>query len=164
MTAIRLDRHCVDALKPRRIACGVRGRDPDGSAPASCPPGACYSIRVQRAGRRNWMIIGRIRDMDAEDARSRARSMLLATRDRVEASSGAARCPPFENVAEEVLRRYDRIWKPSSPGANPVYYRNNILPRFLGRTIGAIGESDVGQWFAFPTICCSRRAVSRRSS
>ena len=68
--------------------------------------------------------------MDAEEARSRARSMLLATRGRGEASSGAARGTPFENVAEDVLRRYDRIWKLSSPGENRVDYRNNILPRF----------------------------------
>ena len=52
MTAIRLDQHCVDALKPRRIAYSVRDRDPDGSVPASCRTGgrATPSMFSKRAG------------------------------------------------------------------------------------------------------------------
>ena len=55
---------------------------------------------------------------------------------------------PFETVAEEVLRRYGRAWKPRTAKVNRAYLRNQILPWFRGRPIGEITRSEVHRWFA----------------
>ncbi len=54
----------------------------------------------------------------------------------------------FDAVAEEVFRRYGRRWKPQTTKVNRVYLRNQILPWFRGRPIGAITRDEVQRWFA----------------
>ena len=66
-------------------------------------------------------------------------------------------CPPFPTcdhatrfdiLADEVFRRYGRRWKPRTVRVNRSYLRNQILPWFAGRPVGAISRSEVRQWFA----------------
>jgi len=54
----------------------------------------------------------------------------------------------FEIMADEVFRRYRRRWKPRTMRVNRSYLRNQILPWFAGRPIGAISHSEVRRWFA----------------
>ena len=56
--------------------------------------------------------------------------------------------PLFENVAEEVFRRYGRVWKPRTAKVNRSYLRNQILPWFRSRPIGDITREEVQRWFA----------------
>ena len=54
----------------------------------------------------------------------------------------------FEVIADEVFRRYGRRWKPRTVRVNRSYLRNQILPWFAGRPVGAISRNEVRQWFA----------------
>lgn len=54
----------------------------------------------------------------------------------------------FDILADEVFRRYSRRWKPRTMRVNRSYLRNQILPWFAGRPVGAISRSEVRQWFA----------------
>ncbi len=54
----------------------------------------------------------------------------------------------FEAVAEEVFRRYGRVWKASTLAVNRVYLKNQILPWFRGRPVAAITRAEVRRWFA----------------
>lgn len=54
----------------------------------------------------------------------------------------------FEIVADEVFRRYRRRWKPRTMRVNRSYLRNQILPWFAGRPVGAISHAEVRRWFA----------------
>ena len=53
----------------------------------------------------------------------------------------------FETVAEEVFARYGRRWKPGTLKVNRIYLRQQILPFFEGRPIGATTRGDVQSWF-----------------
>ena len=52
----------------------------------------------------------------------------------------------FEEVAEEVFRRYGRNWKPRTVSVNRSYLRNQILPWFRQRPIAEITRADVQNW------------------
>lgn len=54
----------------------------------------------------------------------------------------------FETVAEEVFRRYGRVWKPRTAKVNRSYLRNQILPWFRNRPVADITRSEVQRWFA----------------
>ena len=71
--------------------------------------------------------------------------MLAASRSDGQVSSEARL---FEVVAEEVLQRYGRNWKPRTLAVNRGYYANQILPWFRGRRIADITNADVREWFA----------------
>ncbi len=55
---------------------------------------------------------------------------------------------PFEEVADEVFRRYGRNWKPGTFEVNRRYYTNQMLSWFRGRPIADITAADVREWFA----------------
>ena len=54
----------------------------------------------------------------------------------------------FEAVANEVFRRYGRVWKPRTLQVNRVYLRNQILPAFRDRPIAEVSRGEVQRWFA----------------
>ena len=56
--------------------------------------------------------------------------------------------PLFETVAEEVFRRYGRVWKPRTAKVNRSYLRNQILPWFRLRPVADITRGEVQRWFA----------------
>ena len=133
MATVRLSERRVDALKPRKSAYDVRDRELKGFGVRVLPSGARrYFIHSQHNGRRFWKIVGQAGDIDLDEARSRARTLLAAIRN---GSSDETTAPPdiaFETVAEEVFRRYARNWKPSTLAVNRGYYKNQILPWFEG--------------------------------
>ena len=56
---LRLNDRRVDALKPRKSACGIRDRDLKGFGVRVLPSGAKrYFIHSQHQGRRVWKIVG----------------------------------------------------------------------------------------------------------
>ncbi|MDE2764629.1 MAG: site-specific integrase [Gemmatimonadota bacterium] len=66
---------------------------------------------------------------------------------------------PFETVAEEVFRRYGRVWKPATLKVNRVYLRNQILPWFAGRPVGEVTRAEVRRWFG--TLRATPAAANR---
>ena len=65
---------------------------------------------------------------------------------RPDDSPTSAETRRFEEVAEEVFRRYGRNWKPRTVSVNRSYLRNQILPWFRQRLIAEITRSDVQNW------------------
>ena len=145
----RLTQRRVDSLKPAEKTQDVRDSVIPGFAVRVLSSGRkTYFLHHQVGGRRVWRSIGDAGTMTLECARERATS-LLASRSRDDgASPSEAASTLFEDVAEEVFRRYKRQWKPRTLGVNLSYYRNQILPWFRGHAIGTISRRDVQRWFA----------------
>ena len=149
MPTSRLTQQRVDSLKPRTEILDARDSIIKGFGVRVLPSGRKgYFLHSQVDGKRVWQSIGDAGDMTLERARERAMS-LLASRSRNDgASPASAASVLFEDVAEEVFRRYRRHWKPRTLRVNLGYFRNQILPWFRGRAIGEITRRDVQRWFA----------------
>ncbi len=149
MPTRRLTQRRVDALAPDSKTRDVRDSNIRGFGVRVLPSGRKrYFLHSQIDGERVWHTIGDAATMTLECARERAAS-LLALRSRPDEASSAV--PPtilFEDVADEVFRRYQRHWKPRTLRVNLGYFRNQILPWFKGRAIGEITRHDVQRWFA----------------
>ncbi len=149
MPRCRLTQRRVDALKPRSKTLDVRD---------SVIPG--FGVRVLRSGRKRfflhnqvdgkrvWQPIGDADAMTLDCARDRATSLVASRSRDDEALPDDVQAILFEDVAEEVFRRYKRHWKPSTLKVNQIYLKNQILPWFRGRAIGEITRPDVQRWFA----------------
>ena len=149
MATLRLNQRRVDALKPRKSAYDIRDRSLKGFGVRVLPSGARrYFIHSQHDGQRVWKIVGDAGFIGADEARSRARTLLAAIREGSDAQAATPPDTPFEIVGDEVFRRYARNWKPSTLKVNLGYYRNQILPWFEGRRIGDIAAHGVRRWFA----------------
>jgi len=139
----------VDSLKPRKKALDVRDSLIRGFGVRVLPSGRkSFFLHSQVDGRRIWQSIGDARAMTLECARDLAASLLASRSRSDEAFPAATASILFEDVAEEVFRRYKRHWKPRTLEVNLGYYRNQILPWFRGRAIGDITRRDVQRWFA----------------
>ena len=139
----------VDALKPDKKTRDIRDSVIRGFGVRVLPSGRRrFFLHSQVDGKRIWHPIGDADDMTLKCARERAAS-ILASRSRAGENSDAATTSIlFEDVADEVFRRYGRHWKPRTLRVNLGYYRNQILPWFKGRAIGDIVRRDVQRWFA----------------
>ena len=149
MPKVGLTQRRVDSLKPRKKTLDVRDCVIRGFGVRVLPSGRkSYFLHSQVNGKRVWHSIGDARAMTLECAREQVAS-LLAARSRSDNSSPAATASIlFEDVADEVFRRYRRHWKPSTLRVNLNYYMNQILPWFKGQAIADIGRHDVQRWFA----------------
>ncbi|MDE0239506.1 MAG: tyrosine-type recombinase/integrase [Deltaproteobacteria bacterium] len=146
MAATRLTQARIRALRPRKTARDIRDAELKGFGVRLYPNGrACFFIHSQHEGKRVWKIVGDAASLSVEDARTRARSMLAADR---HGTSAASEHPLFDEVAEEVFRRYGRNWKPRTLAVNRGYFANQILPWFQGRPIADVTAADVREWFA----------------
>ena len=146
--ATHLTQARINALKPRNSVRNLRDGALKGFGVRVLPSGAKrFFIHSQTDGRRIWKIIGDADTLSLDEARRRAKDVLVAIRRRDEAP---ALCDEtrFESVAEEVFRNYGRNWKPRTLKVNRDYLRNQILPWFEGRQIAAITRADVQRWFA----------------
>ncbi len=65
----------------------------------------------------------------------------------------------FETVADEVFRRYGRVWKPRTLAVNRSYLRSQIVPWFHERPIGEITPQEVQRWFS--TLHATPAAANR---
>ncbi|MCY4609493.1 MAG: site-specific integrase [bacterium] len=149
MPTIRLSQRRVDSLKPDKKTLDFRDCVIRGFGVRVLPSGRkCYFLHSQVDGKRVWRSIGDAHAMTLECARGKATS-LLASRSLADEASPAAVAPIlFEDVADEVFRRYKRHWKASTLRVNRYYCRNQILPWFKGRAIGDITRRDVQRWFS----------------
>ena len=149
MPKIRLTQRWVDTLKPDEKTQDVRDCVIRGFGVRILPSGRKrYFLHRQTDGKRVWHSIGDAGTMPLECARERAAS-LLASRSRGDGvSPDSAASTLFEDVADEVFRRYRRHWKPRTLEVNLGYFRNQLLPWFGGRAIGEITRRDVQRWFA----------------
>ena len=163
MANLRLTQRRVNNFKPGKSVREFRDAELHSFGVRVMPTGRKrYFIHSQYNGQRVWKTIGNADDMTLKEARERARSHLAALRNG-EPDPGVAELSgtPFEDVAEEVFRRYGRNWKPGTLTVNRRYLKNQILPRFRGQPIGAITSRDVRQWFASlrPTPTTADRAM-----
>ncbi len=146
MANARLTQARVNALRPRKTVRDLRDAELKGFGVRSYPSGRKhFFIHSQHEGKRVWKTVGDVASLSVEDARSKARSMLAASRN---GTSAAPDHMLFEEVAEEVFRRYGRNWKPGTLKVNRGYYAKQILPWFRGRLIADIAIGDVREWFA----------------
>ena len=149
MATVRLDERRVRKLKPRKSVYDVRDRNLKGFGVRVMPSGAKrYFVHSQHQGRRVWKIVGDAGFIGTDEARDRAKTLIVTIREGNDTKSALPLDIAFETVAEEVFRRYARNWKPSTLNVNRGYYRNQILPWFEGHPIAAISVSDVRRWFA----------------
>ena len=128
MPKSRLTQRRVDALKPDEKTLDVRDSVIRGFGVRILPSGRKrYFLHSQIDGKRVWHSIGDAGTMSLECARDRATS-LLASRSRTDETSPAgAASLLFEDVADEVFKRYQRHWKPRTLEVNLGYLRNQIL-------------------------------------
>ncbi len=148
MTRVALTEARVKALGPRRTAYDIRDRKLRGFGVRVLPSGRKrFFLQCQHRGERAWKILGDAGEMEVREARSRAAGIMAAIR-RDEGVPPDPGDTIFEAVAETVLRRYERIWKPRTLYVNRCYLRNQILPYFAGRQTADIGRQEVRNWFA----------------
>ncbi|MDE0240037.1 MAG: tyrosine-type recombinase/integrase [bacterium] len=146
MARTRLTQARIKALRPRKTVRDLRDAELKGFGVRLYPTGRlCFFIHSQHEGKRIWKIVGDAASLSLEDARSRALSMLAAERNGVQVASQHVL---FEEVANEVFRRYGRNWKPRTLKVNQGYFANQILPWFRGQPIADITAADVRSWFA----------------
>ncbi len=149
MPTSRLTQRRVDSLKPDEKTRDHRDSVIRGFGVRVLRSGRKqYFLHSQIDGERVWHSIGDARHMTLERARERATSLLSSRSRGEEALPKDGQAILFEDVAEEVFRRYKRRWKPRTLGVNLSYYRNQILPWFRGHAIGNITRTDVQRWFA----------------
>ena len=130
MPSARLTQRRVNTLKPRKQTYDVRDPGLKGFGVRILPSGGKrYFLHSQTGGKRIWHAIGDTGAITLESARFRARA-LLAARQGGNANNPDTRDPiPFETVADEVLQRYGRRWKPRTLAVNLGYYRNRNIQR-----------------------------------
>ena len=143
----RLSQRRVDSLKPRKATCEVRDAELKGFGIRVLPSGTRqYFVHHQHAGKRAWRTIGTADDMTEAQARNHAASVIAAL------GNGEGMPEPgdplFEDVAEQVFRRYGRNWKPRMLAVHRGYLKKQILPYFTGRLISEITREDVQSWFS----------------
>ena len=149
MATFRLSERRVGALKPRKSAYDVRGRELKGFGVRVLPSGAKrYFIHSQHNGWRVWKSLGQAESVSVDEARDRAKTLLAAIQNGNDDEAAAPPDTPFETVGDKVFRRYARNWKPSTLKVNQGHYRKQILPWFKGRPISEITAHDVQRWFA----------------
>ena len=54
----------------------------------------------------------------------------------------------FGHLADSVIHRQSRLWKPRTLAVNRCYLRNQIMPFFAQRCVADISPGEVRQWFA----------------
>ena len=147
MAIVRLTQARVGALRPKKRAYELRDKDLKGFGIRVLPSGEMrYFVHGQHERRRLWMMVGHAPAMGLDEARSRARALLGATRAGAIGSQDISN-PLFETVSEEVFRRFARHWKPGTFEMNRHYLRKHVLPYFTGRPIAEITREDVARWF-----------------
>ena len=140
----------VGALRPRKTAYDVRDAKLRGFGVRVLPSGRKrFFVHCQHRGERIWKIVGDAGTMDVREARSAASTLLAAIR-RGEPEPVSSRPGEtlFEDVAETVVDRRERVWKARTMSVNRTSLRNQILPRFAGRGIADIDRREVRSWFA----------------
>ena len=140
----------VGALRARKTAYDVRDAKLRGFGVRVLPSGRKrFFVHCQHRGERVWRIVGDAGAMDVREARSAASAVLAAIR-RGEPEPVALRPGEtlFEDVAETVFDRRERIWKARTMSVNRAYLRNQILPHFTGHRIADIDRREVRSWFA----------------
>ena len=149
MPTSRLTQRRVDSLKPNEKTLDVRDSVIRGFGVRVLPSGRKrFFLHSQVDGKRAWHAIGDARAMTLECARERAASLLASRSPDGDVAPAETASVLFEDVADEVFRRYRRHWKPRTLEVNLGYFRNQILPWFRGLAIGDITRYDVQRWFA----------------
>ncbi len=139
----------VDTLKPDKKTLDVRDTVIRGFGVRILPSGRKrYFLHSQVDGKRVWHPIGDAGAMALECARNKATSLLASRSTTDGALPVETEAILFEDVADEVFKRYRRHWKPRTLEVNLGYLRNQILPCFKGRAIRDITRHDVQRWFA----------------
>jgi integrase len=159
MTIARLNTELIFTAKPKRKQYFIWDDALKGFGIKITPSGLrFFLISILRGGVRHTEIIGDVTQMPLREARALAKTRIRALSSlyvNVDADT------PFEIIAEQVLARMARLWKPRTQRVNRDYLRSCILPYFTGFAIGSINGVDVEAWFA---TLASRPAAANRSA
>ena len=149
MSNIRLTQRQIDALNPRKKTFDLRDTELKGFGVRVRSSGIKrYFVQNQHEGTRTWRIIGNAADMNLEEARCQARSVLASLHNGEEIIAVTNEETRFEVVAKKLFEACERHWKAGTRKVNRCYLKNQILPWFGNMQVAGITERDVKQWHA----------------
>ena len=145
MTVSPLTPKRVTTAKPKHRHYTIWDRRVKGFGLRVAPSGRkSFVVNTTRNGSRYIETIGDASAIPLKEARNDAREIVCV----MDAMQALGPNTPFEVVAEVVMRRMERVWKPRTMEVRRSYLRTTILPFFKGRAISSISRSDVAEWFA----------------
>jgi len=120
-------------------------------------PGFALRIRVsghkswllvyRRRGMLKWVTLGRVGELSAKVARSRARTMLAeAALDGLPAPRRHRAIPTFADYAPAFWRDYAQHWKPLTEKSYGYILKLHLLPAFGHQGVEEIARTDVMRW------------------
>lgn len=120
---------------------------------------AGFGLQVRASGNNSWIVqyrqrgklkkvtLGRCGDVDASDARTKARALLAAaTLDGLPKRVKAKAVPLFKDYANEFYANCFEQWKPSTQVSNRGAIERQLIPNFGDIPVNEIRKADVIRW------------------
>jgi integrase len=109
--------------------------------------GGSWIVKFRSRGEARRVTLGKTEDLDANEARTRARRLLAgAALDGLPKRPETPKVPTFEAYFAEFWRDYSRHWKPSTQKTSAGAFRRELQPFFGAMNLGEIGNSDIVRW------------------
>lgn len=118
-----------------------------------------FGLQVRRSGNNSWIVrlrergkakkitLGRCVDIEASDARSKARELLAhAALDGLPRRSPKKVIPLFRDYAGEFYADYFHHWKPATQRCNQGAIERELIPFFGALPINEVRRTDVLRW------------------
>jgi integrase len=120
---------------------------------------AGFGLQVRASGNNSWIVqyrqrgklkkvtLGRCVDVDANDARARARTMLAAAAlDGLPKRVKAKPVPLFKDYAGEFYANCFEQWKPATQASNRGAIERQLIPNFGDIPVNEIRKADIIRW------------------
>jgi integrase len=120
---------------------------------------AGFGLQVRASGNNSWIVqyrqrgklkkvtLGRCVDVEATDARAKARAMLAAAAlDGLPKRTRAKAIPLFKDYAGEFYANCFEQWKPATQASNRAHIERQLIPNFGNLPVNEIRKVDVIRW------------------
>jgi integrase len=120
---------------------------------------AGFGLQVQASSNNSWIVqyrqrgklkkvtLGRCVDVEATDARAKARAMLAAAAlDGLPKRTRAKAIPLFKDYAGEFYANCFEQWKPATQASNRAHIERQLIPNFGNLPVNEIRKVDVIRW------------------
>lgn len=134
---------------------------------------AGFGLQVRRSGNSSWIVkfrqrekpkkvtLARCVDLDANDARVKAREMLAqATLDGLPKRPKAKIIPLFRIYSDEFSADYFHPWKPATQRSNRGAIERELIPFFGALPVNEIRKTDILRW---RDSCSAKQGVFNRA-
>lgn len=109
--------------------------------------GGSWIVKFRSRGEARRVTLGKTEDIDATEARTRARRLLAsAALDGLPKRPETPKVPTFEAYFPEFWRDYSRHWKPATQKTSAGAFRRDLQPFFGAMNLAEISKSDVIRW------------------